>query len=115
MVLAKLSGSITQRLEQLGNSGILRRETDIGAGHTDLSQTGAVGALPGDESRPAGGTALLPVGIGELHAFMGDAINIGGAVAHQAVAVAAQVGDADVISPDDQDIRFLRHIISSSN
>ncbi len=107
MVLPKLSGSITQGLEQFGDGDVLRLQADIGAGHTDLGQAGAVGALPGDEGRPAGGAALLAVGIGEFYAFVGDAINIGGAVAHQAVAVAAQVGDADVIAPDDEDIWFF--------
>jgi hypothetical protein len=56
------------------------------------------------------GATLLTVGIGEPHALGGDAVDVGGAVPHQAVAVAAEVADADVVAPDDENIGFaVRH------
>ena len=57
----------------------------------DLRQAGAIDALPGDEGRAAGGAGLLAVGVGEQHAFLGDAVDVGRLVAHQPVRVAAQV------------------------
>jgi hypothetical protein len=51
--------------------------------------------------------ALLAVGVGEAHTLLRDAVDVRRPVAHQAVAVTTQVGDADVVSPDDKDIRLL--------
>jgi hypothetical protein len=106
VVLAELAGGVAQRLEQLGDGGVLGLQADVRAGHAHLGQAGAVGVLPGDEGGAAGGAALLAVGIGEAHALVGDAVDVGRAIAHQAVAVAAQVGDADVITPDDENVGF---------
>ena len=36
-----------------------------------------------------------------------DAVDVGRFVAHQAVAVGADIGDADVVAPDDEDVRLL--------
>ena len=36
-----------------------------------------------------------------------DAVDVGRFVAHQAVAVAAEIGDADVVAEDDEDVRLL--------
>src|SRR5665809_6787 len=71
---------------------------DIGlrAGETDLAQPGPVDALPGDERRPAGGAALLAVGVREAHPLVGDPVDVRGAIPHQPVAVAAEVRDPDV-------------------
>jgi hypothetical protein len=107
VVLSELAGDVAERFEQLGNGDVLGLEADIRAGHTHLGQTGSVGALTGDEGRAAGRAALLAVGIGEAHAFVGDAVDVGRAVAHQPVAVAAEVGDADVIPPDDKNVGLL--------
>ena len=110
VVLAELAGRVAQRLEQLGDGRILGGPADVDAGHADLAHSGAVDALPADERRAARGAALLTVGIGEPHALVGDAVDVRRAIAHQAVAVATQVGDADVVAPDDQDVRLaVRH------
>ena len=74
----------------------------------DLAQAGAVDALAGDERRPAGRAALLAVGVGEPHPLVGDPVDVRRAIAHQPVAVAAQVRDADVVAPDDDDVRPVR-------
>ena len=106
VVLAELAGGVAQRLEQFGDGGVLGLQADVGAGHTDLGQAGAVRVLARQEGGAAGGAALLAVGVGEAHPLVGDAVDVGRAIAHQAVAVTAQVGDADVIAPDHQDIGF---------
>ena len=72
--------------------------------NADLGQAGAVDALPGDEGRAAGGAGLLAVAVGEQHAFLGDAVDVGRLVAHQAVRVATEVRHADVVAPDDEDV-----------
>jgi hypothetical protein len=56
---------------------------------------------------PASGAALLAVGIGEKHSLVGNPVDVGREVAHQSAAVATQVGDADIVAPDDEDVRFL--------
>jgi hypothetical protein len=61
-------------------------------------------ALAGDERRPAGRAALLAVGVGEPHPLIGDPVDVRRPVAHQPVAVTAQVGDPDVIASDHQDV-----------
>jgi hypothetical protein len=54
--------------------------------------------------------ALLTVGIGEPNSLVGDAVDVGRAIAHQAVAVTTQIGDPDVVTPDHQDVGFtVRH------
>ena len=106
VVLAELPGRVAERLEQLRDRHVLGLQADVDARHPDLAQPGPEHALAGDERRPAGRAALLAVGVGEPHALVGDPVDVGRAVAHQPVAVAAQVGDADVIAPDDEDVRF---------
>jgi len=107
VVLAELPGGVAERLEQLRDRRILRPQADRRRGDADLAQAGPEHALAGDERRPAGGAALLAVGVGEPHALVGDTVDVGRAVAHQPVAVAAQVRDADVIAPDHEDVRAL--------
>ena len=74
-------------------------------------------ALPGDERRAPGGAALLAIAVGEQHALLGDAVDVGRAVAHQPMRVTAQVRLTDIIAPDDEDVwlllRFLCHWCSS--
>ena len=63
--------------------------------------------LAGDERGATGGAALLAVVIGELHALPGNAVDVRGAVTHQAVGVGADVRLADVVAPDDHDVGLL--------
>jgi hypothetical protein len=112
VVLAELTGGIAQRLEQLGDGRVLGLQPDRRRRDAHLGEAGAEHALPGDERRPPGRAALLAVGVGEAHPLLRDPVDVRGPVAHQPVAVTAQVGDADVVSPDDQDVRPLpvRHL-----
>jgi hypothetical protein len=105
VVLAELPGGVAERLEQLGDGRVLGLQPQRRRRDPDLGEAGAEHALAGDERRAPGGAALLAVGVGEPHALVGDAVDVGRPVAHQPVAVAAQVGDADVVTPDDQDVR----------
>jgi hypothetical protein len=113
VILAELGGGIAQRLQQLGDGRILGTEPDRSAGDPDLAQTGAVDTLTGDERGSAGGAALLTVGVGESHPLVGDTIDVGGPVTHQAVAVATEAGDTDVVTPDDEDVGLVNHQLAS--
>ena len=57
-------------------------------------------------ARPA--VQLLAVVMQEADAFFADAVDVRRFVAHQSVAVGADVGDADIVAEDDEDVRFLR-------
>jgi hypothetical protein len=49
MVLAELPRRVTQRLQQIGDRRVVRREADVHTGDADLAHAGPVDALPGDE------------------------------------------------------------------
>ena len=107
MVLAELAGGVAERLEQFGDGRVFLLKSDRRAGHADLGQAGADRVLAGDEAGAAGGAALLAVVVGERHAFVGDAVDVRGLVAHHAPAEVADVPDADVVAPEDQDVGLL--------
>ena len=78
----------------------------IGApGKPDLGQPGANAVLAGEERRAAGGARLLAVIVQELDALAADAVDVRRLVAHQAVGVGADVGNADIVAEDDEDVR----------
>ena len=52
----------------------------------------------------AGRAGLLAVVLQEPEPFLADAVDVRRLVAHQAVAVGADIGDADVIAADDEDV-----------
>ena len=107
VVLAELAGGVALVLERAGDGDDFLVHADRRCRDADLRQAGAHHALPGDEGRPAGGAGLLTVAVGEHHAFLGDAVDVGRLVAHQTVRVATQVRDADIVAPDDEDVRLL--------
>ena len=108
MVLAELTGGVAERLQHFRDGRVFRVQSDRCAGHADLGQAGADRVLTGDEARAAGRAALLAVPVGEGRPFLRDAVDVGGLVAHHALAVMADVPIADVVAPDDEDVRFVR-------
>src|SRR5262245_23110087 len=107
LVLAELAGGVALCLKQPGDRHITVLEALRSTGHADLGVAGAEAALAGDERGAPGRAALLRVSVGESHPFVGDAVDVGRSVAHQAIRVATEVGLADVIAPDDDDVWFL--------
>ena len=110
MVLAELRGDVTLRLEQFGNGRVLLGQPLLGARQADLQQPGAQRALAGDEGGAAGGTGLLAIIIGEDRAFIGDAVEVGRAIAHLAAIIGADVPVADIVAHDDEDV-WLRLLL----
>ena len=107
VVLAELTGGVAERLQHFGDGRVFRVQPDRRAGHADLGQAGADRVLTGDEARAAGGAALLAIPVGEGRPFLRDAVDVGRLIAHHAFAVMADVPIADVVSPDDEDVRFV--------
>src|SRR5262245_4476769 len=107
MILAELSAHVAERFQDVGDRRILRLQPEVGARQADFGKPGANWRLTGDEGGATGGAALLSVPVGEVAPVPGDAVDVGRAVAHDAVVVHADVEPADVIAPDDQDVRLL--------
>jgi hypothetical protein len=107
VVLAELPGGIALIFEERRNGHAFVRHAYRRGGNPDLGQAGAIHTLPRDEGRSARRAGLLAVGIGEQHAFLGDAIDVRRAIAHQPMCVATQIRLADVIAPDHQNIGLV--------
>jgi hypothetical protein len=75
--------------------------------HADGQKPGPEPVLAGDERRSTGGAALLRIRVGEHHPLFGNAIAVRGLVTHDAVVIGADVVDADVVTPDYRDVRFV--------
>jgi hypothetical protein len=107
MVLAELTRDVTEGFQNFCDRGVLGPQPKIRAGESDLRESGADRRLSGDECGSASRAALLPIPIGEQRAFLRDAIDVWRAIAHDPVVVGAHVEPADVVAPDDQDVRFV--------
>jgi len=107
MVLAELAGRVAERLEQFSNGRIERRDAFRRGGQTDLGEAGADGRLAGDEGRATGRAALLRIPVREQRAVVRNAVNVRRPVAHFAQVVGADVIDANVVAPEDEDVRLL--------
>ena len=104
MVFAELSGGVAQILEQAANGRIELAHSHRCAGKAYLGKAAANAVLPRQKRRAARGARLLAVIVKELDPFSADTIDARRLVAHQAVRVRADVRDADIVTPDDQDI-----------
>ena len=110
MVLAELAGGVAEVLEQSADGGVELAHAHRSAGEADLGQAGADAMLAGEKRRTACRAALLSVVVQETNPFPGDAVDVGRRVAHQAVAVGADIADANIIAPDHEDVR-LRSVL----
>src|SRR5262245_38125931 len=84
MVLAKLTSGIAKPLKGLGNGHIFFLQTDGGCRDANFGEASAQRDLPGYEARPTRRATLLRVIVGELHAFVGYAIDVGRLISHHA-------------------------------
>ncbi|GJE44654.1 hypothetical protein AEGHOMDF_3843 [Methylobacterium soli] len=106
VVLAELAGGVAEVPEQAADGRVELAHSHGRAREADLAEPGPDDVLPGEEGRAAGRAGLLAVIVLELDAVPGDAVDVRGLVAHQAIRVGADVRDADVVAPDDENIRF---------
>ena len=106
MVLAELARGVAEILEQAADRGIQLAHAHRRAGKAHLGQAAANAVLTGKERRAARGARLLAVVMLELDALAADAVDARRLIAHQAIRIGADVRDADVIAPNDEDIGF---------
>ena len=107
VVFTELRGGIALGLERLGNGDITFLQAHRRARYAHLGQAGAQRCLPGDERGAASGAAVLRVVVGEHHAFFGNPVDVGGFVAHHTHGIGADIGLANVIAKDHQDVGFF--------
>src|SRR5580765_4979726 len=101
MVLAKLAAYVSLWFQQFCDGRVFRLKPEFCSGQADFGQAGPNRRLAGDERRTAGRTTLLAVPVSEQRAFFGNAVNVGGLIAHDAVVVGAHIEPANVITPYD--------------
>ncbi|MNM64891.1 hypothetical protein D3C81_763070 [compost metagenome] len=108
MVLAELTGRIAPSLECLRNGNVARLQADWRPGHSDFGQASTQRRLAGDERRTSCGATVLRVVVSEHHAFVGNAIDVRCLIADHAMAIGTDVGLADIVAEDHQNIGFIR-------
>ena len=107
VIFAELTGGITPGLEHLGDSDIPILDPQIGTGQAHFGQACAKPGLARDKGRAPRRAALVAVVVGKAHALFGNAVDIRRAIAHDPVAVGADIGNADIVAPDDQNIGLI--------
>ncbi len=107
VVLADLRGGVSALFEQRGDRGVFLLQSERRAGQADFGQSGPQAMLPGDEGGPARRATLLGVVVGEDHALLCKTVDVRRPVAHQTHRIGADVRLADVVTPDDDDVRPL--------
>ncbi len=108
VILAELSGGVALSLQHLGKRGRDGLQAQLAAGGTDGGQAAAYRVLAGDERRAARRARWLRIVVAEHHAFTTDAVDVGRAVAHHSGVVEADVGVADVVAEDHEDVGMRR-------
>ncbi len=107
VVLAELSRSVSEVLKQAADRRIELAHPHRRAREAHLGQPRANAVLSGEERGATGCAGLFAVVMKKANAFLRDAIDVGRFVSHQPITVRADVADADVVAPDDEDIRFF--------
>jgi hypothetical protein len=107
MVLSELARGIAEALEQAPDGRIELAHAHGCAGETDLAQSGPDDVLASEKRGAAGRARLLPLVLKQTNSFFADAVDVRRFVAHHATAIGADVSEADVVAPEDEDIRFL--------
>src|SRR6516225_1272924 len=107
MILAELGRNIALLVEQIGNrrrpvGNSLRRTR-----HADGKQARPERVLSENERGASGCAALLGISIREERAFLSYAVNVGRVITHQTQVISTDVRVANVIPPDDENVRFL--------
>jgi hypothetical protein len=112
VILAELTRRVTQILEQTADRRIKLAHAHRRAGKADFGHAAANAMLAREKGGPTGRAGLLCVILQKPQPLFGNAIDVGRFVAHQGVAVAADIGDPDIVAEDHQDVRLglaLRH------
>ena len=107
VVFAVLGSHVALVFHQRGNCRCPLWDAVIGAGHTNGQETGAEGVLAVNKRGTTSGAALLSVSIGKQSALFGKTVDVGRLVAHNAVVVGTDVMDADIVTPNHEDVGLI--------
>ncbi len=107
VVLAELPGGVALALQDGGQRGRLGGHADVRARLADRGQAGADGELAGDEVGAAGGAAGLGVVGVEDRPLVGELLEVGVGLLHDAAVVGVDVHPADVVAHDEEDVRLV--------
>ena len=108
MVLAELTGHIALGFQKRGDGRVFVAHSLRRPRQANLGEAGPDRRLPGDKSGTACGAALLTIIVGEQGAFLGNAVDVGGAVPHHPIVISADVELADIVAHDDEDVGPIR-------
>ena len=107
VVLAELSGSVSEGLEHFRQSRRFRLQAQRCARPTDGGHAAADGILPRDECSASSSTGRLGVMVREHDALSGDAVDVRRPIAHRTVAIGADILPPHIIWKNDEDVRLL--------
>src|SRR4029453_12332548 len=107
MVFAELAGAVALIEQELGERRGARSQIRNGARQLWQDHARAVRMHSGEEGGAPGRAARLGVVVHEHAAFVRDPVNVRCFTDHQAAVIAARLHPADVVTHDEQDIRFL--------
>ena len=113
VVLAELARHVATFLGHIGDRRRPVRNAVVVARHADGQQTCPERMLAKNEGGSPCGAGLLRVGVGEERPFLGEAVDIGRLIAHDAVVVGADVVNADIVSVDEEDVRHVSLLLRS--
>src|SRR5262249_50690865 len=106
VILAKLPGRVTELLEQAADRRITLAHSHRSPGKSNLRQSGPDSMLPGQERRSTCGAGLLAIVMQESDPLAGDPVDIGRLIAHETAGIGADIGDADIVAEDDENVRL---------
>ena len=104
MVLAELAGVVAEIEQELGERRRAGPQIGRAAGELRRDHAGAQRMHAGEEGIAPRRAALLGVVVGELRAFLPDAVDVGRFADHQAAMIDARLHPADVIAHDEEDV-----------
>src|SRR5690606_21284348 len=106
VIFAELACGIAEAPKQAADRGVELAHSHWGAWKANFGQAGANAMLTGQKGRTTGGTRLLAIVMQKSHSLVSNAIDVRRVIPHQPVAITAEVGNADVVAKDDEDVRL---------
>jgi hypothetical protein len=107
VVLTELTGCVALRFKGGSYRASLRWYADFGTSLADRRHASTNRKFAHDEVRATRRAAGLGVIIGEQHSLLGHLVEIGCTPGHQAAMVGTDIPHSDVITHDEQNVRFL--------
>src|ERR1035438_7210967 len=105
VVLANLSGGVSERLEQFGDCWVFLLQSKRRTRQPDGQQARTKRMLPRNKRGTPRRAALLSIVIGEEPPFIGYAVDVGRAPPHHSVMVGTNIPNADIIGHNHKNVR----------